>query len=417
MQPKPDENKPEVIFEIGSMNIVHIVCRYPPYYSGMGKVVFKSAAELSKLGHEVLVLTPEYYEEKEIRSSDIPPLEEHSAELKERIDFAKRLKPNFRYGNAARLGDIASELRDADIVHLHYPFFGTANLVKKWKKRNPLKPLVLTYHMDPRSPGWKGLFFKLYAEWWMPKILDSADRLITSSLDYIQQSHASPHFGHNPGKWVEIPFGVDTEVFRPGTKPKALFERLGLEIASPLILFVGGMDEAHYFKGIPVLLKALTLLKNTRDLHFQTVLVGEGTLRHSYEQQARLYGIEDQLRFVGAVSDEELPSFYNMADLFVLPSTNSSEAFGMVLLEAMASAVPVLASDLPGVRSLAEEGGVTFRAGDHQDLAEALLGYFLDQENEEAWGNQARMVAEEKYAWPVVAKRLEDLYQSLCARP
>ncbi|MBI2989690.1 MAG: glycosyltransferase family 4 protein [Candidatus Magasanikbacteria bacterium] len=398
------------------MNIVHIVCRYPPYYSGMGNVVFKSAAELSKLGHEVLVLTPEYYEERELRPANALSVEEHSDELKERIDFAKRLKPSLHYGNAARLGDIESELQDADIVHLHYPFFGTANLVRKWKKRNPHKPLVITYHMDPRSQGWKGLFFKLYAEWWMPKILDSADSLVSSSLDYIQHSHALPHFKHHPEKWTEIPFGVDTEIFQPRPKPRALFEHLGLEISTPLVLFVGGMDEAHYFKGIPVFLKALTSLKHTRGLHFQAVLVGEGSLRRSYEEQAVLYGIHEHIRFVGAVSDLELPYYYNMADLFVLPSINSSEAFGMVLLEAMASGVPVLASDLPGVRSLAEEGGVTFRAGDHQDLAEALFGYFLDQENEEMWEKQVRLTAEEKYAWPLIAKRLENVYQNLQAR-
>ena len=143
------------------MKIAHIVCTYPPYYGGMGNSVFKMASALSKLGYEVEVFTPHYYEEKEIRSEEAPPARTHEEPLQEQIETVTRLTPDIQYGNAARMPQIGRELDDFDLVHLHYPFFGTANLVRKWKLRNPDKPLVITYHMDTRGTGWIGLAFKI----------------------------------------------------------------------------------------------------------------------------------------------------------------------------------------------------------------------------------------------------------------
>ena len=142
------------------MRIAHIVCTYPPYYGGMGNVVFQTAHELVKLGHEVEVYTPQYMEAKEIRSAEAPPARTHAPEIEERIDYATRLTPTLAYGNAARIPEVTKELDQFDIVHLHYPFFGTANLVRKWKLRHPDRPLVITYHMDTRGPGWKDSFLK-----------------------------------------------------------------------------------------------------------------------------------------------------------------------------------------------------------------------------------------------------------------
>jgi len=243
------------------MRIAHIVCSYPPYYGGMGNVVFQTASELTKLGHEVEVLTPDYYQSDEIKPATAEPEEEHAPEVKERIDYATRLKPALQYGNAAYIPQIQNELDRFDLVHLHYPFFGVANLVRKWKLRNPKKPLVITYHMDTRAPSWKGLFFKYYSKFWMPRILGSADRLLVSSFDYLNASQARGLF---QDKWIELPFGVDTEKFAPREKSEELFLRHNLSSDLPTVLFVGGMDSAHYFKGVPVLLEALLILKKNQ---------------------------------------------------------------------------------------------------------------------------------------------------------
>lgn len=399
------------------MRIAQIVCTYPPYYGGMGNVAYETASHLASFGHDVEVLTPLYFDEGEIeyhKKQDLPEdtftkQEEQERELE---DYSKKLKPALKSGNAAYMPQIKHELDRFDLVHLHYPFFGTANLVKKWKLKNPNKPLVITYHMDNRSPGWKGLIFKYYSKYWMPKILNSADLLIGSSLDYIESSDAGEIYKNNKKKWLELPFGVDVERFKPRVKPENLFAHHNLNSKAPTMVFVGGMDAAHYFKGIPVLLDALKILKK-EEVGIQVVLVGEGELRGQFEYQAKVAGLENLVKFAGKVSNEELSSYYNMGDLLVLPSINQGEAFGMVLLEAMASGVPVVATDLAGVRKVAADGGMIVEPNNSNDLAEAILGYFSNRDNAENWKLKVRKTAEEKYAWESVIRKLDDAYQQL----
>jgi len=399
------------------MRIAHIVCTYPPYYGGMGNVVFQTVSHLSDLGHEVEVITPLYYHEEEKfseRREDID-IGEHIDKQEEMQDLGRRLKPSIQYGNAARLSKIGKELDEFDLVHLHYPFFGTANLVRKWKLKNPNKPLVITYHMDTRAPGWKGLIFKCYAKFWLPRILNSADAIFVSSFDYAENSDASEIYRANSEKWHELPFGVDLQRFAPREKPMELLKSLDLSQELPIILFVGGMDKAHYFKGVPILLHALKELKK-KETPVQCVLVGDGDLRIDFEMQAKVSGLTKLTKFVGKVPNEDLPNFYNLADLFVLPSINQAEAFGMVLLEAMASGVPVVASNLPGVRSVAQAGGVVVEPNNSTALAEAIYNYFTEDFDQKEFGDVVRQVAEDKYDWTKIVIDLQAVYKQLAKK-
>lgn len=399
------------------MRIAHIVCTYPPYYGGMGNVAYQTVSELAKLGHYVEVFTPQFFDANFVETKEpTDKLTESIQNQKKEEDnlnvVARRLKPLVQKGNAAYIPQVKKELDNFDLVHLHYPFYGVANMVRKWKLKNPQIPLVITYHMDNRSPGWLGLYFKYYSAFWMLKILSSADLLLGSSFDYIKNSQAAFSLEKDRNKWRELPFGVDIERFQPRTKPEALFKRHELDINIPIVLFVGGMDQAHYFKGIPVLLQAIKKMKKN-NFYIQVVLVGDGELRESFEMQAKIFGLSDRVKFVGAINDAELPYYYNMADLTVLPSTNQAEAFGMVLLESYASGVPVIASDLPGVRSVAEEAGMVFSPGDSEALAENIIGYFDEKTDRQVWSDRARQVAEDKFSWSVIIAKLDKYYQQL----
>ncbi|OGH64054.1 MAG: hypothetical protein A2821_03560 [Candidatus Magasanikbacteria bacterium RIFCSPHIGHO2_01_FULL_41_23] len=394
------------------MKIAQIVCRYPPYYSGMGTVVFETAVNLAKRGHSVEVITPEYYEAKEIKEVDEPEEKIHAPRLQKEIDYARRLEPSVTYGNAARLPNLDKELAEFDIVHLHYPFFGTANAVRRWKQKNPHKPLVVTYHMDTRATGWLDLVFKLYARYFMPKILSVADAIVSASFDYIQASDARDIYASQAKKWREIPFGVDIERFFPAKSNIEFLTNLGLDSNLPTVLFVGGMDHAHFFKGVPILLEALFLAKENGK-PIQAIFVGDGERREQFMLKAKGLGLDSLVVFSGRVEHNDLPRFYQNSDILVLPSTTSSEAFGMVLLEAFASGTPVIASDLPGVRTVATQAGSVVKPNDPQDLARALLEYFSPEVDRAAWRVAARDVAEKIYAWPGIVARLEDLYVSL----
>lgn len=376
------------------MKIAHIVCRFPPYYSGMGNVVFELANAQIRRGHEVRVYTPQF---------EVPTEADN--------ELATRLKPGFKYGNAAWLPGLSRELSQFELVHLHYPFFGTANLVRRWKKRNPTIPLVVTYHMDNRAQGWLGLFFKYYAAFWLPKILEVADALHSASFDYLAVSDAKNLYKQKPSQWFEIPFGVDTVRFAPRGRPVDWLAGAGLNPHAPTILFVGGMDRAHFFKGVPVLLDALTLVKNS-GLLVQALLVGDGELRGEFEARAIGLGITDRVRFLGAVPEANLPAVYNAADLLVLPSTTRGEAFGMVILEAMASGLPVIATDLPGVRTLALEAGTVVEPRSVPDLADALYSYFARAHDQTGWGAKARQVAEQKFNIDIISDQMITLYET-----
>lgn len=369
------------------MKIAHIVSTYPPYWGGMGNVAFEMASGLERRGHEVDVFTPVY--------GEIP--EEHGAE-------ARRVRPAFALGNAAWMVGFHRELAGFDLVHLHYPFFGAGSSVRRWKARNPSKPLLITYHMDALSPGWKGLFFRAYARYWTPRILGAADRIIVSSFDYAASCQAKEFFRQNKSRLVELPFGVDMERFSPGKKSSELLARYELSSDAPIVLFVGGMDAAHAFKGVPVLLNALRLLKKEGFI-CQTLLVGDGDRRQGYADLARGLGVHDCARFAGRVSAEELPEHYRLADVLVLPSTSQSEAFGMVILEAFASGVPVVTSDLPGVRTVARNAGMIVPPNDPPGLAQGIRKALSRD-----WGALARRVAEERYGWDAIIDRLDWIY-------
>src|SRR3989344_5605453 len=327
------------------MKIAQIVCRYPPYYSGMGTVVFETAVNLAKRGHSVEVITPEYYEAKEIKEVDEPEEKIHAPRLQKEIDYARRLEPSVTYGNAARLPNLDKELAEFDIVHLHYPFFGTANAVRRWKQKNPHKPLVVTYHMDTRATGWLDLVFKLYARYFMPKILSVADAIVSASFDYIQASDARDIYASQAKKWREIPFGVDIERFFPAKSNIEFLTNLGLDSNLPTVLFWGEEN------GNPI----------------QAIFVGDGERREQFMLKAKGLGLDSLVVFSGRVEHNDLPRFYQNSDILVLPSTTSSEAFGMVLLEAFASGTPVIASDLPGVRTVATQAGSVVKPNDPQD--------------------------------------------------
>ncbi len=118
---------------------------------------------------------------------------------------------------------------------------------------------------------------------------------------------------------------------------------------------------------------------------------------------------------MGRVSEDEIIRQYQYADLLILPSINSHEAFGLVLIEAMACGLPIIASDLPGVRSVFEDGkqGYLCQAGDIKDLRDKIDKLAQNEELRQKMSIAARNLAEKKYAWEKVADRVLDEFSNL----
>ena len=378
------------------MQIAHVTATFPPYYGGTGTVCYHNALGLARLGHSVTVFT----------ADDAP------GDYADPEEFAvRRLPVWFRFGNAPFMPALFG-LEGFDIVHLHYPFYFGAESVWLRSLTNGLR-YVVTYHQDVLFSGPLRLPERLH-HWLLGRqILTRAGKVLTTSLDYARASRLKELLETKPGAIGEMPNGVDTRRFHPGVGAAELRSQYGLRPTDRTVLFVGALDRAHYFKGVGILLPALVRVAGGVRL----LVVGDGNLRGAYQQQALELGLEDQALFCGRVPDEDLPAHYALCDLLVLPSTTMGEAFGLVLLEAMASGKPVIASNLPGVRSVVSDGedGLLVRPGDVSDLAEKIQTLLDDPQRRQAMGQRGRAKVEQKYAWPKIIPRLVRVYEDVLA--
>jgi phosphatidylinositol alpha-mannosyltransferase len=174
------------------------------------------------------------------------------------------------------------------------------------------------------------------------------------------------------------------------------------------VLFVGRMEKR---KGLKYLLRAFTAVKaEMRDVRL--IIVGDGKLRSGYERSIREAGIPDVV-FAGYVPDSDLPRYYASADVFCAPNT-SNESQGYVLLEAMASGKPVVASNIEGFAGVVTHGveGLLALPKDADALALSLVHILADSEGRAAMARRARARAEE-FGWDRIAQRVLSYYERL----
>jgi glycosyltransferase involved in cell wall biosynthesis len=242
----------------------------------------------------------------------------------------------------------------------------------------------------------------LYQKLFLPPTLDVADSVIVHTIGYGKTSRFLRDI-----PLVIIPSLVDTARFHPREDDVDLRKELDAE-GKRILLFVGRLVP---HKGVDDIIRALPLLPEDVVL----VVVGDGPDLDTLKSFAMARGVERRVRFVGSVSTEDLPRYYADATLFVFPSQNRLEGFGLAPLEALASGRPVVVADMPGVREVLVEGedGLLAQPLLPEDLAEKCLSLLNDPARVKAMGQKARENALNKYSISVVVDRLEKLYQEL----
>lgn len=200
-----------------------------------------------------------------------------------------------------------------------------------------------------------------------------------------------------------VPNGVELSRFTGAPQPIQQFVDGKLNI-----LFVGRMEKR---KGLAYLLRAYPHVKREMP-ETRLVIVGDGRLRDGYERYVRKAGLEDVV-FVGRVSDDDLPRYYQTADVCCFPATGN-ESQGYVLLEAMASGKPVVASNIEGYASVVTHGvdGLLTLPKDADAIALSLVHLLADQDLRVAMGVRARASAEQ-YGWDRIARRVLSYYERL----
>jgi len=373
------------------MRIAQVVCVFPPYKSGVGNVAYNFAKIAKEYGHASIVLTPAY------SGQSVTSFVEGFS--------LKRIKPFLKFGKGAFLPQILRDLKTIDIVHLHYPFFGGAEVIwlAKFLNKNKRK-LIIHYHMDVNGFGLFNRILSIPSSLIFPSLFKNAEAISYATLDYIKNSAIKNIYEARPDKFFEIPLGVDANLYCPnGNKKNSEFNS---------IIFIGGLDKAHFFKGVDVLLEAFSRLQQKNN---KLIIIGNGELLPSYKKKAIDLKISEKIEFITEADDQAKSEILKNASLLVLPSINTNEAFGLVLLEAMSSGIPIIASELPGVRSVFKNGeqGLLAKTGDSEDLKNKIDFILTDKEKMITMGERARQLVLEKYTWEKIGKKLNQLYTKI----
>lgn len=381
------------------LRIAHVTATFPPYWAGTGNVAYHNARLMHERGHHITVFTAQTSGEKYIS----PP-----SGVALTFPFrVVRLPAPFRLGNAPFTPGLLSGLQGFDLIHLHYPYIFGAELA--WlASRLYSTPLLFTYHnrLQEHTPVKRELF-GLYNALIEPLIFLSASRILAVRKEHLLAQH--PGLRKDP-RVREASNGVDTRLFSPGD-PLEARRALGVSAQTPVALFVGALDPAHRFKNVDGLIRAFA---RVRVPAAELWVVGEGGLRAELEGLAGQLGLKERVRFLGKRTPDELPALYRAADVSVLPSTGV-ESFGLVLIESLACATPVIASALPGVRTLVTDGvdGHLVAPGDELALAEALELRLRERKAGQAMGQKGREKVLRLYDWEVIGEQLEHLYREV----
>lgn len=351
------------------MRILEVLTYYRPWVSGLTIYVEWLSKALVEQGHEVTVLTSQY-------EPDLPRYDVVAGVKIVRIPVASRVSkgvimPGF--------GPMAWKLaRQHDVIHLHLPQFDAPGVAMRGRLLG--KPVVLTYHCDLQLPD--GAFNRLVDS--IVRVMNRlagelADAIVTYTRDYGSNSDFLSRYLNN--KLAIIPPPVHLASCEDGV---AHAFRTKHKLHGQKVIGISARLAAE--KGVEILLKALPLVleshPNTKVLHAGMVEGVIGEREYATRLAPMLKRHTENYILLGNLEGSDYSAFHSSLDCLVLSSLNSTESFGLVQIEAMASGTPVVASALPGVRqpvAMTGMGEVT-PVGDHVALAEAIVRVLDDKE-------------------------------------
>jgi D-inositol-3-phosphate glycosyltransferase len=297
-----------------------------------------------------------------------------------------------------------------DVIHSHYWLSG---LVGEQLKAAWHVPHVTMFHTlgevkNRSSYNEHETALRIESE---AAVIAGADRVICATDQ--ERAFIGQLYGADEAKVTVIPPGVDLDRFRPAAKNLAR-EALGLK-DERIVLFVGRIEP---LKGVDILIDAAAMLES--DIDCSVLIVGGDESSEAQVQElqdlARDRGIGHRVAFVGAVDHEDLPLYYNAADVCVVPS--HYESFGLVAIEAMASGVPVVASRVGGLTGTVKDGetGYLIPWLCPEPFAERIELLLDNEPLRQSLGDAARE-AVGRYRWENVAGAVLDVYNDLTGRP
>lgn len=351
------------------MKILTVLTYYRPHTSGLTIYAERLARAFVKRGHQVTVMTTRY-------DPSLPREEMMDGVRVIRVPVAARISKGVL---APTFGLVATKLvLEHDVVQLHLPQFDAPGVALRARLFG--KPAVLTYHCDVQLP--MGMFNRL-----VNFVLDFqnnmagrlAHHIVTYTQDYADNS---PFLSRYKTKLTPILPPVELPVPTPQAV-SAFADAHRTKERKPVIGMAARLASE---KGVEVLLDALpAILKkypNAQVLFAGTYqyVMGEQAYSDRLMPRIREYEIQGHWTFLGNLDPEQMAAFYPNLDVLTVPSLNSTEAFGLVQIEAMMNGVPSVPSALPGVRRPVQMHtmGLVSQIGDSASLAESIIGVLDD---------------------------------------
>ncbi|KPL82770.1 glycosyl transferase family 1 [Thermanaerothrix daxensis] len=382
------------------MRILTVLTYYRPHTSGLTIYAERLAKALARRGHQVTVLTSQY---------------ERSLPREEQVDGVRivRAPVMWRVSKGVIMptfGFLATRLvLSHDVVHLHLPQFDAAGIALRGRLLR--KPTVITYHCDLRMPPGLVAWLANQAVLVMNELAALfTHRIVTYTQDYADHSAYLRRYMH---KLHVIPPPVELPVVTLQSIQE-FGKRFNPEGRRPVI---GMAARFATEKGVEVLLDALPRILEVypqAQVHFAGPyqnIVGEEQYFRRLAPRIEALQAQGHWRFLGVLNPEDMARFYPNIDVLVLPSLNSTEAFGLVQIEAMMNDVPCVASDLPGVRQpvLRHHMGHIAPVGDSHALAEAILEVLANREQFKV----DRETIRQQYHPDAIAAHFETLFQTM----
>jgi glycosyltransferase involved in cell wall biosynthesis len=287
--------------------------------------------------------------------------------------------------------------------------------LKALKKRSMRKPFIQTIHgvladeyvrsFQGGSPTFRAKLANLIM-WRLSSLEEESAKNATLIVTVSKYSSKKivEFYDVDKTKIRIVPNGVDSQRFRPVKDCEEIKQRIGIS-NKQCVLFVGRLIPR---KGLPFLVEAAKhIVKERGETTF--VVVGNGPLKNHLISYLEKINLSGNFVFLGDVSDEVLPALYNCADVFALPSIQEGQ--GIALLEAQATAKPVVAFNVGGVREamLDKETGLLVKPNS-QELADALLKLLSDRFLREKMGNKGREFVSNSFSWDICAQKMFQVY-------
>ena len=366
-----------------------------PHMGGVQKYVYEIGTRLQRVfGHDLTIVSSNWHKEENTeKTEEIGGLEVVRLPYKFKVSSTP-----VSIGWERALRDLIRSERP-DVVNGHMPVPFIADAAARAAAGMQV-PYVLTYHNDLTGHD---LPTRIIGRCYYPllgsRTLHLSSAIVATSDYYAQQS------SHLTGYLEKLRYaapGVDLERFR-GDRTDFLRRkyRLGDE---KILLYVGHLDRESRHKGVQYLIRAMRIVRESLDA--KLVVAGRGNYIDRYRRLAADEGVPEDIIFAGFIPEDEMPLYFNSADLLVLPSCDRAEGFGMVLIEAQACGTPVIGTDVGGIPFAVDDGvtGLIVPPGDVSGLAGAIVRVLDDPDLYRAMAENGPRRVRDLFTWEKSAR-------------